>query len=345
MSKFYCRANTIGNLQNGGLIADDDKYIYIYLNNGLYKIDKQSSERKLLYKGELKYLNIKDDFIYFVSNRELYKIFRDEVNEEAFKCLEDVEEIFIVADWIYCSDSWAENIVRYNINNFKLDNSFKVDTVHLSMAIDNNNIYFSDEQRGMLETFSLLTPVNGQEGTAIDYCNENGVFFINIEDEWIYYLERNHLTDEYDSEYYYVGKPTYNLYRVKRDGSNRMKLINDYVNYINVEDGWIYFSNISDGGNLYKMRVDGKNKIKLCDCQCENIHIVYDWIYYYIKDNDIYRLFQQKLRYFQSLGLSFEEVNKRMNEYDNGILIQPNPRKLFRIKKDGTSNEEVKINL
>ncbi|WP_249168761.1 DUF5050 domain-containing protein [Alkaliphilus sp. B6464] len=123
-------------------------------------MDKQSGERKLLYNGELKYLNIKDDFIYFVSNRELYKIFRDEVNEEVFKCLEDVEEIFIVADWIYCSDSWAENIVRYNINNFKLDNSFKVDTVHLSMAIDNNNIYFSDEQRGMLETFSLLTPAN-----------------------------------------------------------------------------------------------------------------------------------------------------------------------------------------
>lgn len=335
------RGNTIGNLQNEGLIADGGKWIYIYLNNGLYRINKQTNEKILLFSGEARYLNVVDNFIYYVdSHRMLYRIDNDgSQKEESFRYYEGVEEISIVDEWIYCSDSWGEYIFRINIDNFKRDDSFEIGTVPLSMAIDDKNIYFSDDQRNNLETFTLSLPVRKREGKEIGYNNSDGVFFINVENEWIYYLECDRPWREYDI----FERIKYNIYKIKKDGSNRIKLTEDYADYLNVEDGWIYFSNISDGSSLYKIRIDGKQKIKLSDDTCENIHLVDDSVYYYVKDREIYRLFQEKFKDLQQQNLSFKEINKLMNEWENGMLIQSNPKKLYRIKKDGSNKEKVEF--
>jgi hypothetical protein len=43
---------------------------------------------------------------------------------------------------------------------------------------------------------------------------------------------------------------------------------------------WIYFSNESDNGWLYKIKVDGTGKVKLNSNRSNNINIVDDWIFY-----------------------------------------------------------------
>lgn len=339
MAYVYTRGNTLGNLQNKGLIVDYGKYIYFYLNGGLYRMNKENNEKILIYKGETKYLNVTGDFIYCVEDRTLYRIAISGEEHYIAPYYEDVEEISIVDQWIYCHDSWSEYIFRINMNNSHKDEFFYIDTVPFSMAVDNENVYFSSDRNGNLEVVPVGAPFDGDEGKIIGEDIGKGAFYIHVEEQWIYYLESEQHPLEYDS----FKTIKYHIYKIRKDGTNKTKIVEDYVNHINVQDGWIYFSNRSEQGALYKMKIDGTNKIKLSDDVCENIHLVEDWVYYYVEDKSVYRLFQEKLRYFQSQNLSFEEVNQRMNEYKNGIFLQRELKKLYRIRKDGTFNEEVKI--
>jgi hypothetical protein len=90
-------------------------------------------------------------------------------------------------------------------------------------------------------------------------------------------------------------------YRIKLDGTGKMKISDDMVSNLNVSGGWIYFTNESDGNNIYKIRTDGTDRIKLNDdyscvttgMDISGINVVGDWIYY--KNGiDNYRLYRIK---------------------------------------------------
>jgi hypothetical protein len=86
-----------------------------------------------------------------------------------------------------------------------------------------------------------------------------------ISDEWIYYSD---LLDDNK------------LYKIKIDGTDKVKLRNSKSIFITVDDEWIYYSNYSHGGYIYKIRKDGIGNIKLNDEWSTDIKIKDDWIYY-----------------------------------------------------------------
>jgi hypothetical protein len=49
---------------------------------------------------------------------------------------------------------------------------------------------------------------------------------------------------------------------------------------LNISNGWIYYSNASDGNKLYKIKVDGTSKTKLNDIATSCINVVDNWIFY-----------------------------------------------------------------
>jgi len=61
---------------------------------------------------------------------------------------------------------------------------------------------------------------------------------------------------------------------------------------IAIDDGWIFYQNLSDGGKLYKMSADGREKEKVNDDNSTNIVVLGDWVYYSNRDDGtkVYRI-------------------------------------------------------
>ncbi len=70
------------------------------------------------------------------------------------------------------------------------------------------------------------------------------------------------------------------IYKIAIDGTNKQKIIDDSSWYINVFEDWIYYSNESDNYKLYKVRIDGSEKTKLNDDNCLNVCVYNKWLYY-----------------------------------------------------------------
>lgn len=86
------------------------------------------------------------------------------------------------------------------------------------------------------------------------------------EDGWLYFSNRG---------------DSFKLYKMKADGTEKIKLDDLSCKYINVVDGWIYF--IADdqmSAPIYKMRIDGTEKTDVGNDNCSELSVVGNWIYY-----------------------------------------------------------------
>lgn len=93
------------------------------------------------------------------------------------------------------------------------------------------------------------------------------------------------------NDWFYYADDTYGnkLYKIRVDGTHKIKLSDDICAYIAVNKDWIYYNNALDDNKLYKIRTDGSLKTKLSENACSNIAILKDWIYY-IADNGLYQI-------------------------------------------------------
>jgi hypothetical protein len=85
--------------------------------------------------------------------------------------------------------------------------------------------------------------------------------------------------------YYVSTGPDDGLYSIKADGSDAKKLSDDYTEYLNLCDGWLYYrkgntSQRPNVGGLYKMKTDGTLEQRLTTDEPFYINVVNDWIYY-----------------------------------------------------------------
>jgi hypothetical protein len=88
-----------------------------------------------------------------------------------------------------------------------------------------------------------------------------------------------------DRIYYVSTDSTDGLFSMKHDGSEITRLSSDYVEYLNVLNGWLYYrkarsDNNPNGGGLYKMTTGGKEEQRLTSDEPFYINVVDDWIYY-----------------------------------------------------------------
>ena len=55
------------------------------------------------------------------------------------------------------------------------------------------------------------------------------------------------------------------LYRVRNDGSQRSKVADDRVGYLNFDQHFLYYTNTSVGNALFRIKPDGGGRQKLMD--------------------------------------------------------------------------------
>lgn len=90
--------------------------------------------------------------------------------------------------------------------------------------------------------------------------------------DWIYY--RNHSDNDW-------------LYKIKKDGTEKTKIIDDAPYNINVIGDWIYYSNEYYYGHIYKIKTDGTERTPVNEDMTDYIMVKGDWIYFTSIGTDI----------------------------------------------------------
>jgi hypothetical protein len=199
-------------------------------------------------------------------------------------------------------------------------------------AIQGDWIYYVNDNDGY-SIYKIRT-----DGTGRVKINDDSSRYLNVVGDWIYYSNI-----EGDSDLVGIIKPDhgYNIYKIRTDGSERIKLNNDLSKYLTVVDDWIYYTQAIFNGekltaDLYKIRVDGSNPTKLSDDIALDLNVVDDWIYY-TNESDSHRIYKVRTDGSERTQITYDDdVHFNINVvgewiYSNSMVRAEN---LIRIRTD-----------
>ncbi len=80
------------------------------------------------------------------------------------------------------------------------------------------------------------------------------------------------------------------LYRINKDGSDKVKISDDSVSFINVIGEWVYYIASNDNHTIYKIKISGQDKTKLTEDSAGYLYVHDDSIFYtnLNEDNGLY---------------------------------------------------------
>ena len=92
--------------------------------------------------------------------------------------------------------------------------------------------------------------------------------------------------------YYANGSDGFKPYRVKVDGTGRMKISNDETLFMVVAGEWIFYSNLNDGEKIYRVKIDGTNRNKIGDDRVGYLNFDQRYLYYTntSQQNSVFRI-------------------------------------------------------
>jgi hypothetical protein len=266
------RGNSVGNIVNGGLVAQSGDWVYYeHTNDGfkLYKMRVDGSEKTKLNDSISYCINVVGDWIYYINNSDydapqrIYKIRTD--GSENTKLNDSMSnDVSVIGDWIFYEKSRGDGYS--DLCKLRIDGSEEIMLYGKEVwdfCATEDWIYFTDYEGGWGYSLCKIR-TDGSEKTKL---NDEKAHNINIEGDWIYYT---------------VGALEDNVVRkICTDGSGEAKVTSARSSNINVTGDWIYYSNWNDNGNLYKIRTDGSQRTKLNDDDSSvHINIIGEWIYY-----------------------------------------------------------------
>lgn len=297
--------NSNGNLANGSFVASqgdwiyyvsyptDDQGYFITERVGLYKMREDGSGKTQLSAGDIRYINVVGDWVYYIDNvyifdskgniedisRELYKIKTDGTNKT--KLTDDsIYDINVVNDWIYYSNR-SDGGKLYKMKTDGSNKTMLFDDYVSYINVSGEWIYFD---KGSFEGIYKIKT----DGTGLTCLYEGIAREINVIDNWIYFDASVYI--EGQSGFQTKDKRDQRLFKIKTDGTGLTQLGNDRASIFNVSGDWIYYLSNYDYEKIYKIRLDGTSRAKLCDdMYISPIIVIGDWIYYYDKST-LYRI-------------------------------------------------------
>ncbi len=255
---------SMNNIQNNGFAVSDGEYIYFKnVRDGLklYRMSLDGTHLVRLQENAYGDLNMVNGMLIASDYQAGGAVVRVYPSGFAKELLSDAnaQYVFESGGWIYYQNGYQGNIHR-----MRLDGS--EDTPLLPSVrmyhVEGDWMYYVNSN-GLL-TWHMPT---GTEGYLIDIYVQH----LAAEGDWVY-LSISEI------ESFYRGFPIirYSVIRVKSDGSGRELLAPINVRTLHVHDGWVYYSDLSDG--LFKMRTDGSEVTHLSHEVVYNINIVGDWL-------------------------------------------------------------------
>ncbi len=247
------RGNTVGNLVNRGLVAQQGDWIY-YSN----EVDSEdypdawgaASNAPPIFSG-------------------IFKSRLDGTEKTYITYVPNAVFINVIGEWIYYIDGGvraahaAEELWQGAVYKIRTDGTEKTQLTEADcwyMSAVGSFIYYANVSDGG-RIYKMRT--DGSENTRI---NDDESVCLNVVDGWIYYVNQS------DGD---------KIYKIRTDGTERTKLNDDESAYLNAVNGWIYYSNKSDSSKIYKVRIDGTERTKLCDDEnCSYVNVTGDRVYY-----------------------------------------------------------------
>jgi len=261
------RGNTIGNLVNGGMAAEEDGWIY-FSNKGdsskLYKMKADGTEKIKMDDLSCEYINVVDGWIYFIAgdaqnSAPIYKMKVDGTGKTDVGN-DDCSEIVVIGSWIYYTTG-------SELCKMRTDGTHKT-LINTGLAYDVNVvgdwIYYNGGDSG----YTYKIRVNGTNNTLLNYGSS---ICMNVAGDSIYYVNYN------DDK---------KIYKMNNDGTGNTSLglrAKDVNNSLNVSGDWIYY--LEEPDTLYKAKIDGSGRTKIAENAFGSICIVDDWIYFTVQDS------------------------------------------------------------
>ncbi len=255
--------NTSSNFANGGLITENDGWIY-YANpsdeNKLYKMSIDGTDITKLYHSPAGYIAASGGWVYFTETDDIdgdvRRIRTDGTDEE--RIVEGISVSYInTADnnWIY--------YCKYNNGDMKIyrvrPNSSEEGYVASGICphISDGWIYYQDEEMNSIMKMKM-------DGRDKQTLSDVRAAKLQVVGDWIYYID---LDEE-------------KVYKMDKNGEKIIRVNDVDTEELHVsEDGWAYYVNQKDR-SMYRIRTDGTDIQEITDSPAVNIHIVADWIYY-----------------------------------------------------------------
>lgn len=259
----YCNLNinsSPNNLTNDNLVVESGDWIFLttkYGQSNLYRIRKDGTAANKICDGCILDLNVADDYIYFLNNRDLCKV-KTDGSGYAKVGGQRMNHFTIKGGYIYFTGGDADGgMVRMKLDGSEkkklcsdeiFDFNMQGDWIYYSNISDGNKIY--------------KVKTDGSNRTKI---TDDQSAYINLSNDWIYY---SNTSDDKK------------MYRIKNDGSSKEKVLDSQVGFMNIAGDSIVYQDMSKH-ELIKADIDGKNQKELTKIEYVDINVVDNHIFCY----------------------------------------------------------------
>ncbi|MFD1177976.1 DUF5050 domain-containing protein [Paenibacillus puldeungensis] len=253
------RGNTSGNLNNNGVYASTDEWIYycsFLKEGGIYKVKKDGTEKTKISDGSPWYMNIVGDYLYYSGDG--WKLIKQKLDGTDKQVLTNgAFHINVIGDEIYYThgagyqDGYIHKMKTDGTGNTKLSND------HVSeMVVLGDSIYYTSFYQKLFKI-----DLHGKSKTKL--LGGKTIYELNVEGEWLYF--------NYDRM----------LYKMKTDGTKLTLLSKDDATDINVSEDWIYYSNTSGKKNLVRIKTDGTGREEINQIKSMEISVIDQFVFFY----------------------------------------------------------------
>jgi hypothetical protein len=143
-------------------------------------------------------------------------------------------------------------------------------------------VAFDDEWEYFWAGTTHQTDYNGgklckikRDGTCFQVISDVIPCYINISDEWIYYIKQKK-----------PGTFKGSIFKIRKDGKENQIIFQSDCVDMTVVGEWIYFINESEGNRIFKVKTDGSGLMKINDNECFGLLYENDTLYYFTKTGE-----------------------------------------------------------
>lgn len=249
--------NDACNLTNEGLLVIYGNDAYVSSQDQLYRVSLALDQKSLLLSDTVSYLNVTQDQLYYLSQEQdqsimTYNLKNHAVTKSNIRAL----SLMVVGDYVYYLEEGSHRAVYQTKKDFS-ERKKLTQSECLMFTISGDWLYYSTDQ-GIYRV-----PLMGGEVAKIAEGYYPKFVVLN---QMIYYL------DPVNSD----------IMRMKIDGSQVIKLVDDPVSSFTLTERYLVYAR-KDGG-IYKQRLDNGQLSQLSTDRAKSLQTSGVWIYYQLSD-------------------------------------------------------------
>lgn len=242
MARSSSEGNTMGNIINDGIAAEDEQYKYYACDDNIIRVSKDTGEIKKLKDspGFAESLNLYNGYLYYIYGDSIYQI--DIEGEKNEMVLEGTgyDQMYIADGTAYIHTRFDE-LVCADAKNWEVRNTLS--DIYDNYTISGEWVYYQNDNDYEYDFYKIKL-----DGTKKERLSDSLMFSPVVKDNWVY------------------GRSTSKIFRIATDGSSEEKIYyssND-IYRMNAGDGRIYYTEDKNKKtSVYCMNLDGTKRTKL----------------------------------------------------------------------------------